>query len=160
MFEKNYSMSEKNYSTCLKKLQHMSAQKIYSTCLKKKLQHMSEKITAHVWKKKSTAHVWKIYTHVPLGAPYLDEMRFVFVFFPRAELSRTAKLLFTHNDGERNFQLERKLTFFRFFLARTDIISVLNLTRNSPSHHRRFRWDEIIFFRPPNCLELWSFCHA
>ena len=25
------------------------------------------------------------------------------------------------------------------FLARTDIISVLNLTRNGPSHHRRFR---------------------
>ena len=35
------------------------------------------------------------------------------------------------------------MDLFRFFLARTDIISILNLTRNSPSHHRRFL-DEIM----------------
>ena len=51
------------------------------------------------------------------------------------------------------------MDLFLFFLARTDIISILNITRNSPSHHRRFRWDEICFFFPcpPKCLELSSF---
>ena len=45
------------------------------------------------------------------------------------------------------------LDIFRFFLARTDIISVLDLPRNSPSHHRRFRWDKHLF---PTYRGTWS----
>ena len=45
------------------------------------------------------------------------------------------------------------MDLFRFFLATTDIISVLNLIRNSPSHHRRFRYDEIcLFFSAPRTV--------
>ena len=74
-----------------------------------------------------------------------DERPFIFSA-PRTVLNCKACIM-----RRSNFRSERKLTFFRFFLARTDIISVLNLTRNSRSHHHR--WDEISFiFFPPTEL--------
>ena len=84
-------MFEKNYSTCLKKLQHMSAKKIYSTYLKKnysiclkKLQHMSEK-------KHSTARLKNLH-----ACPFRGSVD-MFVCTP-AELSGTVKLPYAANS--------------------------------------------------------------
>ena len=84
----------------------------------------------------------------------LDDMRSVFLILP-TELSSFCLRIMTANK----FKIGAEMDFFRFFLARTEIISVLNLTRNTPSHHRIFRWDDI-FFCPLKCLEPWSFCYA
>ena len=47
------------------------------------------------------------------------------------------------------FQIGAEMDFFRFFLARTDIISVLNLTRNSPVTTEDLdEMRSVVFFSP------------
>ena len=82
----------------------------------------------------------------PSHHPRWDERSFIFSA-RRTVLNCKASVM--HNVAI-ELQIGPEIAIFNFFLAKTDIISVLNLTRNSPSHHRRFRWDEncFIFFLP------------
>ena len=59
-------------------------------------------------------------------------------FFAARRTVMNCKASVMHNVAI-ELQIGPEIAIFNFFLAKTDIILVLNLTRNSPSHHRRFR---------------------